>query len=437
MDAIDFLFDLEVLGIKFGLENIRTLCRELGDPQRRYRRVIVAGTNGKGSVTVMTEIALRAAGHRTARYTSPHLARLEERFVIDGLEVERAALAAAAATVREATMRLLERGDLPGLPTFFEATTALAFELFRRAAIEVAVVEVGLGGRLDATNVEPSLAAAITTIDRDHEQLLGSSIEAIAREKAGVVHPGMICVLGDGQPEVVAVVADACRRQRARLVEIGEARVDAVVDGGAAQVEIATARRHYGPVRLGLKGRHQVPNAVTAALLLEELDTLGLSVPAAAVETGLRTARWPGRLEWLRLGPSRVLLDGAHNAGGARALAAYLAEALPSGLPLVFGAMRDKDTRSMLAALAPVASVLALTAAERPRACPPDQLADEAAMVAARVPHRTFDDPADALAWVLVDSPVACVCGSILLVGGVRTWLLARGAEVEDPPADV
>jgi len=436
MDAIDFLFDLEVLGIKFGLESIRKLCRALGDPQRHYQRVIVAGTNGKGSVTVMTEIALRAAGHRTARYTSPHLIRFEERFVIDGREAGREAIAAAAAAVHDAITTLVERGDLPGLPTFFEATTALAFELFRRAAVEVAVLEVGLGGRLDATNVEPSLAAAITTIDRDHEALLGSSIEAIAREKAGVIHPGMVCVLGDEQPEVVAAVADACRRQRARLVETGGTRVAAVVADGRAEVELTTPRRHYGPVGLGLRGRHQIPNAVTATRLLEELDTLGLSVPAGAIETGLRTARWPGRLEWLRLGASRILLDGAHNPGGARALAAYLAEAHPSGLPLVFGAMRDKDTRSMLAALAPVTTVLALTAADRPRASPPNQLADDAAAIAPRVPRRTFNDPAAALTWALTASPVACVCGSILLVGAVRGWLLAHGAEPEDSPAD-
>ena len=431
MDAIDYLFSLETLGIKFGLDGIRAILEALGRPERAYRRVIVAGTNGKGSVTAMADAALRAAGHRTARYTSPHLVRLEERFVIDGREVETDALAEAAGSVRDAAAGLVASGRLPGPPTFFEATTAVAFELFRRAGVDVAVVEVGLGGRLDATNADASFAAAITSIDLDHQELLGSSLTAIAAEKAGVVHPGMTVVLGDSRPEVHAVVAEVCRARGARLVAAHSAEVRSEVHEGRARVEIRTTRRRYGPVRLGLRGRHQIANAVTAAVLLEELDALGLAAPAAAIETGLAEARWPGRLEILGHGGATVLLDAAHNPAGARALASYLAETYPAGVPIVFGAMRDKDVPGMLAALAPVATSFTLTRARTPRACPPARLDEAAAVAAPGVPRAVAEEAGDAVTGALAQAPLVCVAGSIFLVGDVRRWLLDRGAAPE------
>jgi len=432
MDAIDYLFSLETQGIKFGLEGIRALCEALGHPQRQYRRVIVAGTNGKGSVTVMAETALRAAGHRTARYTSPHLARLEERFVIDGREVPTVALREAAESVRSAVDRLASAGRLAGPPTFFEATTAAAFELFARSDVEVAVIEVGLGGRLDATNAEAAMMAAITTIDRDHEEFLGSDLAGIAREKAGVVHPGMVVVLGDAKPPVVEAVAEICRVRGARLVTAAGVRADGESEGGRVRLDLTTARRRYGPVRLGLRGRHQIENAVTATLLLEELDAAGVRAPAEAIEAGLAGARWPARLELVRLGHGTVLLDAAHNPGGARALAAYLAAEQPGGLPVVFGAMRDKDTRAMLEALAPVASAFALTEARTPRSCPAGTLEAQAAAVAPGVPRAAFDDRDRALDWALARAPLVCVAGSIFLAGDVRAALIARGGEIED-----
>src|SRR5262245_1741665 len=182
--------------MKFGLENMKTMCAALGHPERSFRSIIVAGTNGKGSVTAMTSAALQAAGYRSARYTSPHLERLEERFVIGEREVDTADLEAAASRVQETVERLVREGALPALPTFFECATAIAFELFRRSAVEVAVIEVGLGGRLDATNVITPMAAAITSIDFDHQELLGATLTSIAREKAGVIKPGIPAIVG-------------------------------------------------------------------------------------------------------------------------------------------------------------------------------------------------------------------------------------------------
>ena len=197
---LSFLFSLERLGMKFGLENMRTICAALDHPERSFQSVIVAGTNGKGSVTAMTSAALHAAGHRTARYTSPHLERIEERFVVGEREVPTADLEDAAAAVQATVERLVAEGELESLPTFFECATAIAFELFRRQSVDIAVVEVGLGGRLDATNVLMPMAAVITSIDFDHQDLLGETLESIAREKAGVIKPGIPVVVGPVAP---------------------------------------------------------------------------------------------------------------------------------------------------------------------------------------------------------------------------------------------
>jgi dihydrofolate synthase/folylpolyglutamate synthase len=430
MEPTDYLFGLERFGMHLGLERVQALATALGHPERAYRRVLVAGTNGKGSVTVMTETALRAAGHRVARYTSPHLVRLEERFVIDGRPVATEALHAAVDTVRASADALLARGTIASPPTFFEATTAVGFELFRRAAVEVAVLEVGLGGRLDATNVAPPLAAAITNIDFDHQECLGPSLAEIAREKAGVIHPGTIVILGDPNPEVDRVVSEVCRERVAPLVraaEVAQATSELRPDGRVL-VALRTPARAYARVALGLRGRHQLGNAVTAAVLLEALDGAGLAVPQAAVEHGLSGARWPGRLELLALGGRQVLLDAAHNVGGARALGAYLREIYPGRLPIVFTAMRDKDASGMIDALAPAAASFIFTEAPNPRSRTAADLAASARAVGARVATVAEPDPARAIEAALADAPVACVAGSIFLVGHARAILEARGA---------
>src|SRR5438552_8078786 len=217
VDPFEFLFGLERFGIKFGLENISTVVARLGHPERTFRSVHVAGTNGKGSVTAMVDAALRAAGHRSARYTSPHLMELTERFVIDGRQVNRDALAAVVADIRDAVDALSREGRLEVQPTFFEVTTAAAFELFRRAHVDVAVLEVGLGGRLDATNVVRPDVTAITSIAFDHQMYLGSTLREIAIEKAGIVKPGVPVVVGEVDPEADAAIEQVARDRGAEL----------------------------------------------------------------------------------------------------------------------------------------------------------------------------------------------------------------------------
>ncbi len=420
MDPLSFLYSLEKLGMKFGLENISRLCGALGHPERGFRSIVVAGTNGKGSVTAMTETALRAAGHRVARYTSPHLVRLEERFVIDGREVATADLVEALGCVQRATAALLARGALEGPPTFFECTTAAAFELFRRAAVEIAVLEVGLGGRLDATNVVAPIATAITSIDFDHQAQLGDTLASIGREKAGIIKPGVPVVCGPLPDEAAGVIERAAEAAGAPLVRACEAVSLSRRDDG--RVDLASAVYVLDAVTLALPGRHQADNARVVVALLGELERLGLRAGAGAVRAGLTTVSWPGRLERVSLEGTELLLDAAHNPAGAAALGDYLREIGWTRSVLVFGAMRDKDVRSMLAALAPVCGHLVATTAASPRA----MAADEIARVAAEIPGWTVaaeSDPAAALALARRAGTRVVVAGSIFLIGPLRDIL--------------
>jgi dihydrofolate synthase/folylpolyglutamate synthase len=414
-----YLSGLELHGIKLGLSTIRAICAALDHPERRYATVLVAGTNGKGSVAAMVAAALRAAGHRTARYTSPHLVRLEERFDIDGAAAEPADLDAAIGRVREAVDRLRAEGTIDVHPTFFEVTTAAAFELFRRAGVEVAVLEVGLGGRFDATNVVEPLASAIVSIALDHQAYLGDTLEKIAFEKAGVIRPGVPTVTGDLPVEAARLVGAVGEQRGAVIIE---ATAGCSIDGsrheGLTRLALATPRGSYGPLMLALRGRHQIGNALVAVRLLEVLDGAGLRVPPAAIEHGLSSAHWPGRLSlYDRPGGRRLLVDGAHNPAGAAGLAEYIADEWPGGLPVVFGAMRDKEIGGMLAALAPVARPLVLTTA-------PGRRAAEARMLASEVPdgHPAIvvePDVRAALDRAWAAGPMIVVAGSLYLAGAV------------------
>jgi len=424
---IERLFALETFGIKLGLENISRLCEGLGHPERAFRSLHVAGTNGKGSVTAMTHAALRAAGISAARYTSPHLSDLSERFVIDDAPVDSAALESVVEDVLLCADRLQQSGVLSVPPTFFEATTAAAFELFRRASVEIAVVEVGLGGRFDATNVIAPIAGAITTIDFDHQQHLGHSLEAIAFEKAGIIKSGMTVVAGDLPAEALEVVRRAAAERGARLIEAAhDTTCDVTIVDGRARLTMQTPRAGYGPVTLGLRGEHQVSNARVAVRLLEAAAEAGTNIDRSAIETGLANAEWPARLELLTLeGGRRVLLDAAHNPEGARALAAYLDRWHPGRPPLVIGVMRDKNVAEIVRTLLPRVSNVFATAAPTPRARTPEELAAHLREAGA-TDVIVEPEPARAIERALEMSPMVCVAGSIFLVGAVRDGLMRR-----------
>jgi len=403
LDPLSYLFSLEHFGIKFGLENITAIVERLGRPDRTFKSVHVAGTNGKGSVTAMVDAALRAAGHRTARYTSPHLTDLSERFVIGGRPVAHDTLVCAVATVRDVVESLRFDGTLGVQPTFFEVTTAVAFELFRRAEVEIAVLEVGLGGRLDATNIVSPVVTAITSIALDHQLYLGSTLAEIAFEKAGIIKAGVPVVVGPVDPESLSVIARVANERGATLIRATPADAAAFT--------------------LGLHGDHQRANAGVAVRLLEQLTARGVGVPSDAVARGLANPEWPGRLDQRRLPDGReLLLDAAHNPAGAAALASYLT-AESQRRPLVFAAMRDKDIDGMFRILLPAIGAAVMTRASNPRSADPGMLADSARTIAPALPIAIEPSSADALAAAWRMSPRIVVAGSIFLLGDVMQQL--------------
>jgi len=425
---LDRLYALETFGIKLGLENITRLCAALGHPEQSFTSVHVAGTNGKGSVAAMVHAGLAAAGVRTGRFTSPHLVDLAERFVIGTVPVDAADLERAVDDVLDQADRLRTAGELAAHPTFFEATTAVAFELFRRARVQVAVVEVGLGGRFDSTNVVPASIGAITSIGLDHQDLLGDTLEAIAFEKAGIIKPGMVMVTGALPPEARTVVSAVARERGARVVDAaGGARVEGDMHDGRATVTIETPGGRYGPLALALRGEHQIGNALVAVRLLEAVRAAGTPIESQAVARGLTDVEWPGRLELIQVpGGPQVLLDAAHNVEGAKALAAYLERWHPERPTLVIGVMRDKDIAGIAGALLPVVSSAIATAAETPRALPARELAARIAAVDSTVTVRAEPDPVAAVEEALSAGRTVCVAGSIYLVGAVRDRLRRR-----------
>ena len=356
-DSVRFLYSLgnEIKTAKLGLDRIRRVLDALGNPQRTFRVVHVAGTNGKGSTCAMIDAGLRAAGIRTGLFTSPHLIEPTERIQIDGVAVSHDQFQRAFAAVHESAESL----DLDCHPTYFETVTAMGFWLFRELGVETAVVEVGLGGRLDATNIVDPTLTVITPIDFDHEIYLGHTLEAIAGEKAGILKPGVPAVIARQRPEARSVL-----EARAAELNIPVRRAE---DFEIRDLEIDARGSRFSGLHCPLAGEHQVDNAVAAALALESLHV---------DPRGIQDVRWPGRLEHVAPNPD-IILDGAHNPAGARALARYIERFYADRkLHLIFGAMRDKSIEEIAGILFPLAGDLVLTAPANPRALRPEALAE-------------------------------------------------------------
>lgn len=426
---LDRLFALERFGIKLGLDNIRTLTAALGNPEDTFASIHIAGTNGKGSTAAMVERALRGR-QRTGRYTSPHLDRIEERIAIDGLPVETAQLVEVAAMVLDTVDTLRRHGRLETSPTFFEVTTAIAFEMFRRAAIDVGVIEVGLGGRFDATNVMTPRVTAITSIGFDHERHLGSSLSSIAFEKAGILKRGVPAVIGQVPAEARTVIEQVAGRAGAPVVPAGlDLVADSTLTAGRATISVATPVRIYREVTLGLNGAHQVANAVVAIRVLELAEAAGLRIGAENIVAGLRDVTWPARLEWLRLPDGReLLIDAAHNPDGAEALARYLGASGAAPLPLVLAVMKDKDVDGIVRPLVPLASRFVATSVPGERALPAAALAARIRRLAQGTPVDSVAEPHASVQATLGDAPRAAAAGSIFFVGPLRARLVAGGA---------
>ncbi len=418
-------------GMKFGLETMRALVAEMGHPEQAYPTLLIAGTNGKGSVAAYCDAVLRASGLCSGCYTSPHLVRVNERIAVDGRAITDSDFAGAVRDVRDAASRLVRRGVLSSHPTFFEVLTAAAFSHFRKKRVDVAVLEVGLGGRLDATNVAEPLVSAIVSVELDHEVYLGRTLAAIASEKAGVLRAGRATVIGPLKGKARRAVAARARALGAGLVEaVRGTRVVAAGPGsrGSVRLTIRTSRARYVGLE-PLPGAHQRDNLLVAIRLLEEAKRAGLEIALERVAVAVAKTRWPGRLQRIPGRPA-ILLDGAHNPAGARALAAFVRSGPP--FVLVFGAMADKDVRGLARPLFPLATDVVLTRPRISRAASPDELARRAGRLAAGAHREPGVGRALGLARRLARAhgPRAevVVAGSLYLVGAVLA-LLGRERE--------
>ncbi len=418
--ALPHLERLESLGqrgMKLGLAAIDAVCERLGRPERRVPSVLVAGTNGKGSAAATLSSIADAASFRVGLYTSPHLESVTERIRIGRDDVRAEALDGALGAVFAAADRA------PAVPlTYFEAMTAAAFLHFASLGLDLAILEVGLGGRFDATNVAPAVLSAVTSISLDHMEDLGGTVAAIAFEKAGVFRSGRPAVVASRLPEVVAVFREAAARTDAALHLLAEEVSIEVEASGldGARFRLTTPSGRYA-LSTPLPGAHQVENAAVAVRAAELLAP-AFRIGSEAIVSGVAAVRWPGRLERFERAGRTILLDGCHNPGGAEALARFVA-ASGRRADLIFAAMADKDIESMGAALAPAVRRVRFVSAASPRAADPAELERR---FGARGDARAADGIAPALDELLRDpaAELIIVAGSLYLVGEARGLLL-------------
>jgi dihydrofolate synthase/folylpolyglutamate synthase len=424
---------------KFDLDHMRVLLAALDRPERRFPSVLIAGTNGKGSTAATLASILQASGLKTGLYTSPHLVRINERIRVNGEEVSDDAFAALQGEVDRVAEKLVERGELPWHPSFFEMMTAIAFEHFAREKVELVVLEVGMGGRLDATNVVEPLVSVITDISLDHQKFLGNTVSEIAREKVGIIRPGGAVVTLPQQPEANDVIGNT-------ILDLGARAVNAVpyvppVSPGSTQYLIPGTEQdnarfvyRYRLAVLGeeilvetpLVGRHQLRNVALAIAAAVELNQQGVAgITAKSIERGIRETRWPGRFQVIAARPGRpeMVLDVAHNPAGAWALRSALSERYEDRpLIFVFGAMRDKAISEMTEILFPLAERVIATRPQNPRAASPGEIQRAAARTAVEVEMMEDVKLAVERARVLAGvGSVVVVTGSIYLVGEVMS----------------
>ena len=422
--SIRYLYALQSHGIKPGLRPTVALLGALRDPHRSFQVFHIAGTNGKGSTAALLSSMLACQGYRVGLYTSPHLLDFTERIRINGTPILRTSVGGLTEMVRRAAETYLSEP-----PTFFEATTAMAFAHFAEVGVQYGVIEVGLGGRFDATNVVRPLVSAITTIGLDHQQYLGQTCEEIAKEKAGIIKDGTPVITGRMEPSSLAVIQAVAHEHHAPCFSLG--RDFEVIGETPARFSYHGRSRTYEDLSCPLLGRHQMDNAACALAALEAAQERGVEASETNVREGLRTVRWPGRLEVAGHSPE-VLLDGAHNPQAADALAAYLTtrraeRRSPQGrLLFVIGMMRDKDRRGVLARLAaiPGPSHFILTKAAHPRAAEPAELAQDAAGLGISTEIMATVREACTRAGTLAEAyDTICVTGSLLVVGEAKAFL--------------
>ena len=396
--ALTWLDSLQASGIRPGLSRMRTFLRALRHPERGYPSIIVAGTNGKGSTSATLASILNTSGYRTGLYTSPHLVRLHERWTIGGAEIDDESLVRSIDKLRSAT------GEAGITPTYFEALTLLAFIAFADAQCEIAVLEVGMGGRLDATNVVRPIAALITPVGLDHTEFLGTTIRKIAAEKAGVIHRGAIVLTSNDDP----IVLDVIRKRAAKF--------------GSPFHHVTET--HATP----LAGAFQERNAALAVRAAEELRPVLPEITTESIERGVAATRWRGRLERLERGGKQIWIDGGHNAHAIRAILPFIAERIPAPRLLVFGIMSDKDVADVTALLFPLFESIIATEPYPPRSVPAKDLVARARGMS--IDATAEPEPSRAIAHALASGYRSIViAGSLYLAGAAIDFFDAHGDE--------
>jgi dihydrofolate synthase/folylpolyglutamate synthase len=422
--AVEYLLSLgnEVSAMKLSLENIRKLLPAIGDPQNNYLKVQVAGTNGKGSVCAFLDSICNTAGIKTGTFTSPHLVSITERIRINGRDISEDDFAHHTTSVRDTAEQMLADGELEYRPTFFEQITAIALVAFADAGVELAILETGMGGRLDATTAANAEIAAITRIDFDHQEYLGKTIEEIAAEKAAIIHEGSKVVIGQQSNDAMRVILDRCRELKIIPRAAGKRYM--------WQLDISTKKTTIAefdvdpPAELGalpgLRGRHQIENAYTAIMVAGELaNEFNIELSEEDVRHGIESARHPGRLDY----QGKYRFDGAHNVGGAKALAEYLDEFEKRPVTMIFGAMRGKNVAEMLKILAPICAEIVFTVPANTRSLSYHELLDCLQTMISREHTFATDTVAKAIdiaETVMPEDGVILVTGSLYLVGEVK-----------------
>ncbi len=444
--ATAFLFALKPRGIRFGLESTRHVLKNLKMPQNKFDSIHLAGSNGKGSTSAFLDSVLREAGYKVGLYTSPHLVHYRERFQINGRPVDDALIETAMDRLLEDGLKLdpeevqewIEHKDVVAKMnagswyqqrggassfcplTFFECTTILAMMLFAQAGVDLAVMECGMGGRLDATNVLVPKVSVITPIHLEHTMWLGDTIRAIAGEKAGIIKPGIPVVCGRQSQDALEVIRAQAELLQAPISVLGE---DFEASGSSKDVHFRIGRKEFGPVRLGLAGKHQIDNAAVASACLPFLEPHGWKASRTSVENGLSKVHWPGRFE--RFGRNgEWILDGAHNPDGMRVLVETLKEIIEDQkVRLVFGVLEDKQVDKMLPLILPYSNLVNLVRPKDARGKDPLALTPLFSS-----PPRVFQSVESALDALKIESgsPVL-VTGSLTVIGEARDWLLRQG----------
>ncbi|MCD6237059.1 MAG: bifunctional folylpolyglutamate synthase/dihydrofolate synthase [Thermoplasmata archaeon] len=417
-NLLEELYELKRVGIKLGLERISKLLSKLGNPHRKYRIIHVAGTNGKGSVCRMISSILVEGGYSVGLYTSPHLIRLNERFVIDGREVEDGELLTTLKTVIDIAEEIDEK------PTFFEISTATAFELFKEKNVDFAVVEAGMGGRYDATNVVSPAISIITSISKDHSEFLGGGIEDIAKEKAGIIKE-KISVVTSATGKALDVISEVSKSKKSELItakgrwerkDFGLNWQSFSVNGILRDYEIKTP----------LLGRFQGENITLSVLAAEKLQMLGIFLPEGSIERGIANATNPGRMEIVSANPN-ILLDGAHNVDAIKALVESLNDFSYNNLILILGILKDKDIKGMVKEIASLAGYVITTMPRNERVCNPEKIGEFVAKYNAGCKVYTTRSVKEALSVakrIARSDDLICVTGSLYTVGEARAIII-------------